>query len=98
MTLASDATIYLRPGGIVQVDATLRLTGNSLIQCCTYPDYPPIVSIRDQQVSVSITTPPRPAVSLDDLEAATRLAEAIADYIGDLRSRLAAHKEAAGAA
>jgi hypothetical protein len=96
--IPTDAHVRFRPGGIAHIDAALRLTGNSFIQCCTYPDRPAIVSIRDEHVAVSIGTPSSAAVSLDDLEAATRLAEALADYIGDLRSRLATQKQAPDAA
>jgi hypothetical protein len=96
--IPTDACIRFRPGDIAQVDAALRLTCNSFIQCCTYPDRPAIVSIRDEHVAVSIGTPSSAAVSLDDLEAATRLAEALVDYIGDLRSRLATQKQAPDAA
>jgi hypothetical protein len=78
-----------------QVDASLRLTGSSHIQCSTYPDRPAILSVNDAHVSVSVTVPDPAKVTVDDLDVAVRLAEALADYIADLRGRMAAQDEAA---
>jgi hypothetical protein len=93
--IPSTAEVRFRPDGIARVAASLRLTGNSHIQCCTYPDSPAILSVDDAHVSVSVTVPDSSKVTVDDLDVAVRLAEALADYIADLRSRMAAQDQAA---
>jgi hypothetical protein len=93
--IPSTAYVYYRPDGPAQVDASLRLTSNSHIQCSTYADRPAILSVDDAHVSVSVTVPDSAKVTVDDLDVAVRLAEALADYIADLRRRMAAQDEAA---
>jgi hypothetical protein len=90
--------VNYRPGGPAQVDVSLRLTGNSRIQCSTYEDRPAILSVDDAHVSVSVTVPDSATVTVDDLDVAVRLAEALAGYIADLRARMAAQDGAADAA
>ena len=96
--IPTTAYVYYRPDGPAQVDASLRLTGSSRIQCSTYDDRPAILSIDDAHVSVSVTVPDSATVTVDDLDVAVRLAEALADYIADLRRRLPAQDQAADAA
>jgi hypothetical protein len=96
--IPSSADVRFGPGGLVQVDASLHLSGASWIQCCIYPDATPILSVKDAHVSVAITVPDRAKVTVDDLDTAVHLAEGIADYIAELRRRLAAQDQAADAA
>jgi hypothetical protein len=96
--IPSTAYVYYRPDGPPQVDISLRLTGNSRIQCSTYDDRPAILSINDAHVSVSVAAPDPVKVTVEDLDVAVRLAEALADYIADLRSRMGAQDQAADAA
>jgi hypothetical protein len=56
------------------------------------------LSVKDAHVSVAITVPDRAKVTVDDLDTAVHLAEGIADYIAELRRRLAAQDQAADAA
>jgi hypothetical protein len=93
--IPSTAYVCYSPNGPARVDITLRLTGNSHIQCSTYPDSPAILSVNDAHVLVGVTVPDSSNVTVDDLDVAVRLAEALADYIADLRSRMAAQDEAA---
>jgi hypothetical protein len=93
--IPSTAYVYYRPDGPAQVDASLRLTGRSQIQCSTYDDRPAILSVNDAHVSVSVTVPDPAKVTVDDLDVAVRLAEALAAYIADLRGRMAAQDETA---
>jgi hypothetical protein len=96
--IPSSTYIHYRPDGPPVVDTSLHLTGNSHIQCSTYTDRPAILSVTDAHISVAVTVPDPAKVSIDDLEVAVRLAEALADYITDLRSRMAAQDQAADAA
>jgi len=96
--IPSTAYVCYRPDGPAQVNASLRLTGKSHIQYSTYEDCPAILSVIDAHVSVSVTVPDSDKVTVEDLDVAVRLAEALADYITDLRRRLAAQDQAADAA
>jgi hypothetical protein len=88
--IPSTGTVKLWPDGRANVDASLRLTGDSHIQCCTYEDRPPILSITDAHVSVTISMPDPEAVTSGDLAAARRLADAVTRYITELEHRAAA--------
>jgi len=77
------------------VDASLRISGNSFIYCHTYLDDPPILSVKDRHVSVTVTVPDSSRVTPQDLDAARRLADAVAAYIAELETRMAAQGPAA---
>jgi hypothetical protein len=96
--IPSSTYIRYRPDGPPAVDTSLHLTRRSHIQCSTYADRPAILSVADAHVSVAVTVPDPATVSVDDLDVAVRLAEALADYIADLRRRLPAQNRAADAA
>jgi hypothetical protein len=44
--IPSSAYVRFSSDGPVEVDASLHLTGNSFIHCCTYDGEPPILSIK----------------------------------------------------
>jgi hypothetical protein len=96
--IPSTAHIRFSADGTAQVEAALRLTGSSYIRCCTYDNRPAIVAVDDAHVSVSVSVPDPAQVTVDDLDAAVRLAEALTDYIADLRHRMTAQERAADAA
>jgi hypothetical protein len=98
MLIPSSAHVRFGPGAAAQVEASLHLSGTSHIQCCTYTGEPPILLVKDAPVSVAITVPDRAKVTVDDLDTAVHLAEAIAGYIAELQRRLAKQNEAADAA
>jgi hypothetical protein len=87
--ITSDAYIRFSPDGPAGVDASLRISGGSYIYCHTYPDDPPILSVHDRHVSVSVTVPDRHKITPGDLDTARRLADAVAAYIAGLESRMA---------
>jgi hypothetical protein len=91
----STAYIKLWPQGPGGVDASLRLTGNSHIQCCIYPDRPAILSVTDAHVSVSVSVPDPAAVTHADVAIARRLADALTRYIADLERRVPTEAPAA---
>jgi len=96
--IPSSAYVRFGPDGVAQVDTSLHLSGASYIQCCIYDDATPILSVKDRHVSVAITVPDRHKLTADDLDTAVQLAEAVADYITELRRRLAIQDKAADAA
>jgi len=93
--ITSDAYVRFSPDGPAGVDASLRISGGSFIYCHTYPDNPPILSVRDRHVSVRVTVPDSARVRSEDLDTARRLADAVATYIAELEHRMAAQDPAA---
>jgi hypothetical protein len=96
--IPGTAHIRFAVDGTAQVEAALRLIPSSHIRCSTYPDRPAIVTVNDGHVSVTLTVPDPARVTVDDLDAAVRLAEALAEYIADLRRWMTAQDGAADAA
>jgi hypothetical protein len=88
--ITSDACIRFSPDGPAGVDASLHLSGSSFIYCHTYPEAPPILSVRDRHVSVRVTVPDSGRVTPQDLDTAQRLADAVTAYIAELETRMAA--------
>jgi hypothetical protein len=84
----SDVHVRFSPDGPAGVDAGLHLSGSSFIYCHTYPDGPPILSVR-------VTVPDSGRVTPEDLDIARRLADAVAAYIAELEARMAAQDPAA---
>jgi hypothetical protein len=93
--ITSDACIRFSSDGPAGVDASLRISGGSHIYCHTYPDDPPILSVHDQHVSVSVTVPDRHKITPEDLDTARRLAAAVTAYIAELETRMDAQDPAA---
>ena len=73
-----------KPGAI-----HVRLTASTHIQCCTYADAAPILSIQDGPADITITNPGRGEVTEDDVRFGHLLAETVARYAAEL-DRLAA--------
>ena len=71
----------------------VRLTASTHIQCCTYDDAAPILSIHDGQVDIAITNPGRGEVTEDDVTFGRALAEAVTRYAAELE-QLAARNRA----
>jgi len=87
--IPTSAYIKFHHDGVAAVDVSLRLTGSSFIRCHTYDGGPPILSVQDRHVSVSVTVPDRhDKVTPDDLDTARRLADAVAAYIAELEHRI----------
>jgi hypothetical protein len=93
--ITSDVYVRFSPDGPAGVDAGLHLSGSSFIYCHTYPEAPPILSVRDRHVSVRVTVPDSARVRPEDLDTARRLAEAVAAYIAELETRIATQGPAA---
>jgi hypothetical protein len=70
-------------------------SGGSFIYCHTYPAAPPILSVKDRHVSVTVTVPDSSRATPEDLDTARRLADAVAAYIAELETRMAAQGPAA---
>jgi hypothetical protein len=98
MTLPTVASIRFYPTGGAQIDAALRLSGDSFITCCIYTDAPPILHFEDAHVSVSVSPPDPQHVTAEDVAQAHRLADALATYIAELDKHVTTPGESAGVA
>jgi hypothetical protein len=81
---ATSASVRFSAAGMTGVDAFVRLTGHSHIQCCVYDDIAPILAVKDAHVDISITVPGRDQVTADDLTMARLLAGAASEYLAEL--------------
>ena len=81
---ATSASVRFSASGVTGVDAFVRLTGHSYIQCCVYDDIAPILAVKDAHVDISITVPGRDQVTPEDLTMARLLAEAAGQYVAQL--------------
>jgi hypothetical protein len=96
--VATSAAVRFNVGGVPAVDSYIRMTGRTLIQCCTYEDAAPILAIFDEHVRVSVTVPETSRVTGEDLQQGRALAEAVARYVAELEQRAATQDSAAGEA
>ena len=90
---ATSASVSYTTGGVAEVQSSLRLTGNSYINCYTYDEHAPILGIDDAHVKVSITVPDTSQVTADDLTGARLLAKAVSRYVAELEQLAAADCE-----
>jgi len=94
--MTATASVRFGEDGQATVQSYVRLTASTHIQCCTYDDAAPILSIRDGQVDITITCPGRGEVTEDDVTFGRLLAEAVTRYAAELDT-LAARDRAATA-
>ena len=55
--MTATASVRFGADGTAEVQSYVRLTASTHIQCCTYNDAAPILSIHDGQVDIVITNP-----------------------------------------
>jgi hypothetical protein len=91
----TSASVRFSASGVTGVDAFVKLTGHSHIQCCVYDDIAPILAIKDAHVDISITVPGRDQVTADDLTMARLLAEAAGQYAAELEKFAATNRPTA---
>jgi hypothetical protein len=94
--VTATASVRFGGDGNAEVQSYVRLTTSTHIQCCTYEDAAPILSIHDGQVDIVITNPGRGEVTADDVTFGRDLAEAVTRYAAELE-KLAARNRAAAA-
>ncbi len=103
---ATSAQVRFGADGVAQVASFVHLTGHSYVGCFTYHDegMAPVLAIKDQHLDVSITVSDRSRVTDEDLLMARVLAQAVAEYVAELKRRadasggMAASPDAAGRA
>ena len=90
---ATTASVRFAEDGAATVQSYVRLTASTHIQCCTYHDEAPILTIRDGAADITITNPGRGEVTEDDVRFGRLLADAVNRYAAELE-RLAARNRA----
>ena len=93
--MTATASVRFGQDGNAEVQSYVRLTASSHIQCCTYDDAAPILSIHDGQVDIVITNPGRGEVTEDDMTFGRALAEAVTRYAAELEELAARPRPAA---
>jgi hypothetical protein len=94
--VTTTASVRFSENGRATVQSYVRLTDSTHIQCCTYADAAPILSIQDGAADITITNPGRGEVTEDDVRFGHLLAEAVTRYAAELE-KLAATNPAPAA-
>jgi hypothetical protein len=94
--MTATASVRFGGDGKAEVQSYVRLTASTHVQCSTYDDAAPILSIHDGQVDIVLTNPGRGEVTEDDVAFGRALAEAATRYVAELE-QLAARNRAAAA-
>ncbi len=94
--MTATAEIRFGEDGPAAVRSYVRLTASTHIQCCTYEDAAPILTIWDGRVDITITNPGRGEVTSDDVTFGRALAQAVTRYAAELE-QLAARDHPAAA-
>jgi hypothetical protein len=89
--MTATASVRFGGDGKSEVQSLVRLTASTNIQCCTYDDAAPILSLRDGQVDITITNPSPGEVTDDDVTFGRLLAQAVNQYAAEL-AQLAARQ------
>ena len=93
--MTATASVRFGGDGTAEVQSYVRLTASTHIQCSTYDDAAPILSIHDGQVDIAITNPGRGEVTEDDVTFGRALAEAVTRYAAELEQLAARNRGAA---
>jgi hypothetical protein len=88
--MTASVSVRFGPDGTATVQSYVRLTASTRIDCCTYDDAAPILTIRDGAADITITNPGKGEVTEDDVTFGRQLADAVARYAAELEDKLAA--------
>jgi len=91
--MSATAEIRFGEHGQATVKSYVRLTASTHIQCCTYDDAAPILTLHDGVADITITNPGRGEVTEQDVAFGRLLAQAAAAYAAEL-DNLAARNRA----
>ena len=94
--MTTTSSVRFSETGAAMVQSYVRLTASTHIQCCTYADAAPILTIQDGAVDITITNPGRGEVTGEDVRFGRLLAEAVTRYAAELE-KLAATNPATAA-
>ena len=80
----TSASLRFGADGTATVQSDVRLTASTYIQCCTYADAAPILTIQDGAADITITNPGRGEVTEEDVRFGRLLADAVNLYAAEL--------------
>ena len=92
--MSASAEIRFGEGGAT-VHSYIRLTASTHIQCCTYDETAPILTIRDGVADITITNPGKGEVTEEDVALGRLLAQAAAIFAAELDNLAARNGPAA---
>ena len=94
---ATSASVRFGANGEAKVQSYVRLTASTYINCHTYEDAAPILTIQDGAADITITHPGRGEVTDEDVRFGRLLAEAVNRYAAELEKLAARNRvKAAG--
>ena len=93
--MTATVTVRFGDSGRATVQSYVRLTASTHIQCSTYDDAAPILSIRDGAADITITNPGAGEVTEDDVRFGRQLADAVTRYAAELAAIAARNRPAA---
>jgi hypothetical protein len=93
--MTATVTVRFGPDGSTTVQSYVRLTASTHIQCSTYDDAAPILSIHDGAADITITNPGKGEVTDDDVAFGRQLADAVTRYAAELATIAARTRPAA---
>ena len=93
--MTASVSVRFGADGEATVQSYIRLTASTHIQCCTYDDAAPILSIRDGAADITITNPGQGEVTDDDVRFGRQLADAVTRYAAELVTIAARNRPAA---
>jgi hypothetical protein len=82
--LKSSGELKVRANGSTEVRASVHLDGDAWLQCSTYPDRSPVLSISSGPVEVAVGVPDCSHVTAEDVTRARQLAAKVAEFVADL--------------
>ena len=82
--MTASVSVRFGPDGQATVQSYIRLTASTHIQCSTYDDAAPILSIHDGAADITITNPGKGEVTDDDVAFGRQLADAVTRYAAEL--------------
>ena len=95
--MTTTASVRFSENGTATVQSYVRVTASTHIQCCTYADAAPILSIQDGAADITITNPGRGEVTEEDVRFGRELAEAANLYAAELEKHAAKDSTTAAA-
>ena len=82
--LKSSGELKVRADGSAALRASVHLDGDAWLQCSTYPDRAPVLSITSGPVDVAVGVPDFHRVTAEDVTRARQLAAKVAEFVADL--------------
>jgi hypothetical protein len=93
--MTASVSVRFGDDGETTVQSYVRLTASTRIQCSTYDDAAPILSIHDGAADITITNPGQGEVTDDDVRFGRQLADAVTRYAAELDKIAARNRPAA---